>query len=70
MGERAVKHAEHPASRIGRIMANNRALKLAAERAGLRVSEYLASVGLTRDEFVKEGKRPANYGAEKKAVAR
>lgn len=55
---------DSPFSHGARRAANVRGLKLAARRSGLRIDEYLASVGMTRDEFL-DGKRPANYGSEK-----
>jgi hypothetical protein len=51
----------------GRRMASHRALKLAAQRHGLRKAEYLAKVGMSEEDFL-SGKRPAGYEAELKAA--
>lgn len=49
----------------GRKWANIRALKLAAEHAGLKISEYLDSVKMTREQFL-AGDRPPGYADRKK----
>jgi hypothetical protein len=56
-----------PLSIDARRRASIRALRLAAERAGLRITEYLEKVGLTREEFL-AGKRPDNYGQERQGL--